>query len=245
MRMNHILPLAAAMMFLSSAAFADVDVPPAGNDWSGFYIGAEGGAQFDHTHFALPSDTHDDLQQTSKDRTSITGGGLFGYSFQAGNTVYGIEGDVSSGGGTSSVTACTVPDGCFVTTHDSFTTLNHLKSNWSGRLRARVGFVSGDMLFYAAAGYSYADTKLSLVGLCFNAANPTVPLVFNFARSRNLSGFNLGVGMERELGEHFVARAEYVYDDFGSTTYAGSAEWNDRRISANDGMLRVAVAYRF
>jgi outer membrane immunogenic protein len=185
------------------------------------------------------------LQQTSNDKTAFIGGGLAGYNWQNDNMVYGIEADATSGDGTSSVTACTVPDGCFVTTHDSFTTLNHLKTDWSARLRGRIGFVSGGSLFYAAAGYSYADTKLSLVGLCYNAATPTVPLVFNFGRSKNLSGFNIGAGMERPLGEHFVARIEYVYDDYGNNTYAGSAEWNDRRISANNGSVRVAVAYRF
>lgn len=243
MHLKHILPLAAASLILSSAA-AFADAPPYG-DWSGFYVGAEGGAQFGHTHFALPGDTHDALQKNSNDKTAFTGGGLFGYNFQSGNTVFGVEGDMSSGGGTSSATACTVPDGCFVTTHDSFTTLNHLKTDWSGRVRARVGFTADDMLFYAAGGYSFADSKLSLVGLCYNAATPTVPLVFNFSRSKNLSGFNLGLGIERPLGDHFVARVEYVYDDYGSTTYPGSVEWNDRRISANNGSLRVAVAYHF
>jgi opacity protein-like surface antigen len=163
-----------------------------------------------------------------------------------GALLLGGEVDISSTGGTSSVTACTVPDGCFTPTHDSFTTLNHLKDNFTGRLRARLGWSIGDTLFYGAVGYSYVDTKLSLVGLCYNPGDPTVPLVFNFDRARNLSGFNLGVGVEHALGEHFVVRAEYVFDDFGDRTYAGDApEWNDRRISTIDSSLRVAVAYRF
>ena len=237
------LALASAMIALPGAAFAD-DIT--GNDWTGLYVGADIGAQFSHAHFALPGDKGDALKQKSDDRTAFTGGGLVGYNFLSGNTLFGLEADASSGGGTSKVTACTVPDGCFVTTHDSFTTLNHLKTDWSGRVRARIGFFAdADTLVYGAAGYSFAETKLSLIGLCYNAADPTVPLVFNFGRSKNLSGFNLGVGVERQFGDHFSGRLEYVYEDFGSNTYPGSVEWNDRRISANDGTLRAAVLYRF
>jgi outer membrane immunogenic protein len=246
MPVQKILPLAAVAFLLSSAAaFADVDTTPVASGWSGFYIGAEGGADFGYSHFALPGDTHDQLLKTTKDKTAFIGGGLVGYNFQDGNMIYGVEADATSGNGTSSVTACTVPDGCFVTTHDSFTTLNHLKTNWSGRLRARIGFDSGGTLFYAAGGYSYADTKLSLVGLCYDFSNPSVPEIFNFGRSNGLSGFNVGAGMERPFGDHFVARIEYVYEDFGSNTYAGSAEWNDRSIGSNNGSVRVAVAYHF
>lgn len=247
MHFKYLLPLAAASFVLSSAAaLADVDTATAANDWNGFYLGAEGGAAFGYTHFNLPGDTHDALKRTTSDKTAFLGGGLLGYDFQDGNLVYGLEVDATSGAGTSSVTACNATDGCFVTTHDSFTTINHLKTNWSGRVRGRIGFVNTDgNLFYLSAGYSYADTKLSLVGLCYDPANPTVPMVYNFNRSKNLSGFNVGAGIERGFGDHFVARLEYVYEDFGDNTYAGSVEWNDRRIGSNNGTVRAAVSYRF
>ena len=244
MHFKFALPLAAATLLLSSAAaFADNDMT---SDWGGFYAGAIADVNFGSSHFALPGDLGDVLQQTHNDHTSFAGGGLLGFNWQDGDMVYGLEGDLTSDNGTSSVTACTKIDGCFTSAHDSFTTLNHLKTSMSGRVRARIGWTSGDTLFYAAGGYSYADTKLSLVGLCYNAANPPVPLVFNFARSKTLSGYNLGVGMEKPLGDGFTIRAEYLFEDFGNTTYKGQApEWNDRRISVRNSALRVAVAYRF
>jgi outer membrane immunogenic protein len=237
------LALASALIALPCVAFAD---DMTSNDWTGLYVGADIGAQFSHAHFALPGDTHDALQQKSDDHTSFTGGGLVGYNFLTGNALIGIEGDAMAGGGTSSVTACTVPDGCFTSAHDSFTTLNHLKTDWSGRIRARVGFFAdAETLVYGAAGYSYADTKLSLIGLCYDFSDPSVPEVFHYGKSKGLSGFNVGVGIERQFDDHFSGRLEYVYDDFGGNTYPGSVEWNDRRISANDGTLRAAVLYRF
>jgi opacity protein-like surface antigen len=245
--MKTVFPLAlAGLLFSTIGAAADSAATPMQIDWSGFYVGATAAAQFSSSHFALPGDTGDALQQTRANRVSLLGGGVAGYNDQMGSMVLGIEADISSGSGTSSVTACTVPDGCFTPAHDSFTTLNHLNDEFDGRLRARLGWVVGYTLIYGAAGYSYADTKLSLVGLCYNAADPTVPLVFNFDRARNLSGFNLGVGVEQALGQHWVIRAEYVFDDFGNETYPGAApEWNDRRISIADSTVRAAVGYRF
>ena len=237
---------ALSMLLLSTAAaFADDAGAP--RDWGGLYVGATAGAQFGSTHFALPGDTGDALQETRANRLSFIGGGLAGYNAQMGAIVFGVEADVTSGSGTSSVTACTVPDGCFTSAHDSFTTLNHLKEDFTGRLRARLGWaMDNNTLLYGAAGYSYADTRLSLVGLCYNPGDPTVPLVFNFDRARNLSGFNLGVGVEQALGQHWGIRAEYVFDDFGNQTYPGAApEWNNRSISITESTLRVAVAYRF
>lgn len=244
MSIRRLLPLAAASLLLSSAAaLANADSAPA---WGGFYAGALADVNFGHAHFALPGDMGDVLQQTSHDHTSFAGGGLIGFNWQDGNMVYGLEGDLTSGNGTSSVTACTKVDGCFTSAHDSFTTFNRLKTDWSGRIRARIGWASGDSLFYAAGGYSFADTKMSLVGWCYDPANPPVPTVYNFARSKTLSGFNLGLGMETPVSDHITLRAEYLFEDFGDTTYKGQApEWNDRRISVRNSALRIAVAYHF
>jgi outer membrane immunogenic protein len=239
MRMIRLLPaLAASVLLSSAAAFAD---PAMTGDWSGFYIGGVGGAEFGNAHFSLPGDKHDALQSSHGNNTNFNGGGLAGFNFQSNNFVYGIEGEVTDGDGTRSVTACAEPDGCFTSAHDSFTTFNHLKTGISEKLRARFGLAYGDTLFYAAAGYSHADTKLSLVGDCYDFADPAVPTVYNFARSRQVSGINLGVGVEYALGSFFV-RGEYVFDDYGSGTWKGDgAEWNDRRISLNDNLVRAAV----
>lgn len=243
MHIRNLLPLAAASLLLSSAAAIADETPM---DWSGFYAGAIADANFGNTHFALPGDMNDVLLQDRHKHTAFAGGGVLGFNWQSGDMVYGLEGDLTTGNGTSSVTACTKVDGCFTSAHDSFTTLNHLKTDMSGRVRARIGWTSGNTLFYAAGGYSFADTKLSLVGLCYDPANPPVPTVYNFSRKKTLSGFNLGLGMETPIAEHITLRAEYVFEDFGHTTYAGQPpEWNARSIGVRNSALRVAVAYHF
>ncbi|HEX4024420.1 MAG TPA: outer membrane beta-barrel protein [Steroidobacteraceae bacterium] len=229
--------LAAAAVLLSSTAFA--------GEWSGFYIGGVASADFAHAGFALPGDTGDRLLQHSANGTSFVGGGLVGYNFQVGNAVIGAEADLMSSPGTRSVTACTVPDGCFTSAHDSFTTFNDLHTSTSERYRVRFGMIAYDTLFYGAAGYSHTTSVLSLIGDCFDPADPTVPTVYNFVRAKSLDGLNLAVGAEHSIGKHLFVRGEYLYEDFGNQTWSGQApEWNDRRISLNDSQLRLAVGLR-
>jgi len=233
---------AAALMLGASRAHA----AQPGAEWSGVYAGALTGAQWTSSHFSLPGDTADALLSNHASKTSWSGGGLIGFNYQTGNMVLGLEGDIAGGDNKQQVTACTVPDGCWTPAHDSFTTFNRLKEGWNGHLRARMGWVSGQNLFYVAGGYSAARTRLDLVGNCYNPGNPSVPLLFNFSRSKTVSGFNLGAGVERRIGPHLSVRAEYIYDGFGHQLYRGDgSEWNDRRINLHNSDLRVAISYRF
>jgi outer membrane immunogenic protein len=220
--------------------------PADANGWSGPYAGLVAGAQHTWTKYALPGDTADALQSDHASKTSALGGAVVGFDRQNDNVVLGVEAQVLGGSNREDVTACTVPDGCWVPTHDSFTTLNHFKESTNGRVRVRAGFANGDTLFYVAGGYSLAKTRLDLVGLCFNPGNPNTPLVFNFSRSKTISGFNLGAGVERRIGDRLSIRAEYVFDDFGHQLYRGDgSEWNDRRIAVHNSDLQAAVTYRF
>jgi len=214
--------------------------------WSGAYVGLVAGAQHTSTKYALPGDTADALQSDHASKTSALGGAVVGFDHQGDNVLLGVEAQVLDGSNRQGVTACTVPDGCWVPTHDSFTTLNRFKEGPNGRIRLRAGVANGDTLFYVAGGYSVAKTRLDLVGLCFNPGNPNTPLLFNFSRSKTISGFNLGAGVERRIGDRLSVRAEYVFDDFGHQLYRGDGvEWNDRRISVHNSDLQAALTYRF
>jgi outer membrane immunogenic protein len=215
-------------------------------DWTGVYAGGTVGVAFGQTKFALPGDDNDRLLQDHSNDTAFSGGGLIGFNYQMNDVVVGVEGDITSGQATAKVTDCTVPDGCFVTTHDSFTTFNRLRGGTTERARVRLGWAQGPNLFYVAAGYSAEQTKLDLTGDCFNPGNPTVPLVFKFSRSKNLSGFNVGAGVEHAVDRHWIGRLEYIYDGFGDQTYRGDGmEWNDRKLSISNNTVRAAIAYKF
>jgi outer membrane immunogenic protein len=235
--------VAAVLLFASGAANAADD---SGKFRSGFHVGALAGHQWTRSHFALPGDQADVLLSNHDTGSSWFAGGLVGFDYHTGGVILGLEADVVAGQARQHVTACTAVDGCWTPAHDSFTTLNHLKERVSGHLRARAGIPSGDNLFYVAAGYSVARTRLDLIGECFNPGDPTTPLLFNFSRKKTISGFSLGAGVERQLGRHVSVRAEYVYDDYGHQLYRGDgSEWNDRRIAVRNSGLRMAVSYRW
>jgi outer membrane immunogenic protein len=189
---------------------------PAQGDWSGVYVGGTVGGTFGQTGFSLPGDQNDRLLNTHSDTTSFTGGGLIGYNYQMNDVVVGVEGDVTNGPGDAKATDCTVPDGCFTPTHDSFTTFNRLRGEATERARVRLGWAQGPNLFYVAGGYSAEQTRLDLTGDCFNPGDPTVPLVFRFARSKTVSGYNIGAGVEHAVDRHWIGRVEYIYDGYGA-----------------------------
>jgi outer membrane immunogenic protein len=244
MLMKTFLATAVGLGSLSLAGAAAAQAAPS---WNGPYVGVLAGAQFGSAGFALPGDTADVLQSGSASKTTFAYGGMIGFNTTVGGMVLGVEGDLMDANSTRTVVACTAVDGCFTSAHDSFTTFNNLKQTLNGRVRVRAGFARGDNLFYVAGGYSLAKTRLDLVGDCYDPANPPVPIVFNFTRSRTLSGFNIGAGFEHAIGPHLRIRAEYIYDGYGDQTYAGdgAGEWNDRQISVHDSNLLLGVSYRF
>lgn len=233
--------LGAAAVTMTSLSFT-----ASADEWSGIYAGIIGSADSVRANFSLPGDSNDKLLDNSSRKTKFVGGALIGYNYQFDNKIVGVEGDGTSAAGTQSVTACAEPSGCFTSAHDSFTTFNNLHAGTSERLRMRFGVIAHDTLFYGAAGYSRMHARLSLVGNCFDATNPTVPTVYNFDRSKSILGYNLALGVEHSISTRLFVRGEYLYEDFGSNTWRGTPpEWNDRKISLRTDQLRLAVGLRF
>jgi outer membrane immunogenic protein len=245
--MRNLLNSAAAACILAFAGGGIAVAAPAAGDWTGVYAGGTVGVSFDQSRFALPGDVGDRLLQTGSNTTAFSGGGLVGFNYQMNDVVAGVEADITTGQSTAKVTDCTVPDGCFVNTHDSFTTYNRLKGGTTERARVRLGWAQGANLFFVAGGYSAEQTKLDLLGDCFNPGAPDTPLVFTYSRGKTVSGFNVGGGVEHAIDRHWIGRVEYIYDGFGAQTYAGDAagEWNNRRISISNNTVRAAIAYKF
>jgi outer membrane immunogenic protein len=246
MRLNHLLAAGAAAGALAFAGATAANAATSDASWTGAYVGAVAGAELTSSSFALPGDAADVLLKQNAGKTAFFAGGFVGFNKQINNMVVGIEGDLVDANKSRSVTACNVTDGCWTSTHDSFTTHNTLKETLNGHVRVRAGVAEGQTLFYVAGGYSVLGTRMDLVGDCFNAGSPTTPLVFNYSRSQTLSGFNVGAGVEQRVGRHLLVRAEYLFDDYGHPLYRGDgAEWNDRRIGVQNHNLRVGVAYKF
>ena len=112
-------------------------------DWSGFYVGINGGGGWGSAHTDL----------TGHFGTSGgLAGGTAGYNAQFGSWVLGLEGDMdwSNIGGNSSANNC--PGGCSV------------QDQWLSTVRGRAGYAFGNWLPYVTGGLAVGDVKASAAG---------------------------------------------------------------------------------
>jgi outer membrane immunogenic protein len=120
-------------------------------------------------------------------------GGAIGYDLQRGNTVFGIEGEIT---GATTKSEALAPN-----------------STWRGSqdrdlyVGGRVGFtVRPNTLIYAKAGYTNLRTKLE------------IETSTGVERGGGITGgYRLGAGAEVKLGENAYLKGEYRYSDYGSS----------------------------
>jgi outer membrane immunogenic protein len=143
-----------ALMSAQCATAADLSVaplykapPPAvapAYNWSGFYLGINGGGGWGHSNW-----------DTSSDHIGLSGGlvgGTAGYNWQLGSAVLGIEGDIDWANlkGTNTSTLC--PLGC--STSDT----------WLSTVRGRAGYAFGGVLPYVTGGLAVGDIRAATPG---------------------------------------------------------------------------------
>ncbi len=180
---------------LSSASAADLGrkpiykAPPLSpaTDWSGFYAGVAGGWGWDRT------------SQTNTTTLASTGGfdgnggligGTAGYNWQAGNVVFGLEGDMSWARIEASTTT-NCPTGC------------NNRLDWLGTARARAGLLlSPSTMAYATGGAAFAGISSSSGGA---------------SGDDKKAGWTVGAGVEQKFSGPWSAKLEYLYTDLGQT----------------------------
>lgn len=116
---------------------------PAVYNWTGFYVGINGGGAWGRSNWSNPLASTGDF--------NVSGallGGTAGYNWQAGPMVYGVEGDIdwSSVKGSTNIPAC---GGV------ACETSNH----WLGTARGRVGYAFDRVLPYITGGLAVGDIK--------------------------------------------------------------------------------------
>lgn len=225
--------------------------------WTGFYAGLNAGYNEART---VPTTTFTDpngeigpiidagvlLLPKPQNGFGFTGGGQIGYNFQTGIWLVGVETDLSGSTAKSSetTTGTTVPD---TDTPIIATTLTQ-RVNVLGTIRARLGVVSNNVLFYGTGGLAYGQVEDSL--FIRNTDDPTQ--YFSSARSGMQVGWTAGAGVEVGL-DRWTAKFEYLYYDLGnrssvafpsdSVEVPGSFATLDK--STRGQILRVGMNYRF
>lgn len=151
-------------------------------DWSGFYIGINGGGGSSHATWDLVGFGRDG----SHDATGGTVGGQVGYRMQSGQFVFGVEGQ----GNWADFS------GSHIGAISGFT--NHTKIDSFGLITGQVGYAWNNVLLYAKGGAAVVGTKYdaSFGGVTASASDTRW-------------GGTIGAGIEFGFAPNWSVGAEY------------------------------------
>lgn len=218
------VPLAANAADLPAAPVykAPVMVPQVLN-WTGFYIGVNGGGGWGRSQFDFPAAG---TTTGSFDTSGGLVGGTAGYNWQTGAFVLGIEGDVDWANIKGSA-PCPNP---------AFTC--QTADSWLGTARARLGWTpSNNVLLYATGGAAFGDIKASVAG-----GPPFFP-----GQSATNVGWTAGAGIEFMFAPNWSGKIEYLHVDLGSFTcgITNCSNLSTANVKFNADIVRAGLNYHF
>jgi outer membrane immunogenic protein len=263
--------IASAVLGIGSAYAADmavkapVAVAPV-YSWAGFYIGANAGAGSGEGSYTLtPSGCFltgcgvggvaaNPLRTFTEDNlnTFFVGGAQAGYNWQAGNFVYGLEGDINYNGWNNTASYIYILAAPLAGT---FASAVNTKLNWFGTVRGRLGIApSPTLLIFATGGLAYGQVSSSTVG-AFSALGGFTALGETYAgtASNTRAGWTVGGGMEWLFMPNWSVKWEYLYIDLGKLNYAdrcisavcGAAPTYATSVQFREQVARVGINYHF
>lgn len=216
--MKKTLLLATAVILSSTAVVQAADlgvvsvvapaaVMDANFDWTGFYVGAFGGAGFGKNNALLSPDYDGDgVFEVRENIDNIAlEGGFFGvdagYNWQQGQIVYGLEADfsVTNINGADDDENPVFNNGVAVD-YETFSTV-----------RGRVGIAADRLLGYATAGVAYATGHDTYTFSDLDTGFTADPVTNDFDQF----GFVIGAGAEYALTDNISVKAEYLFANFG------------------------------
>jgi outer membrane immunogenic protein len=196
-------------------------------DWSGFYIGANGG-----WGTSRDNRTNDTLGLGSYDAGGGVAGGQLGYRWQAGSWVFGLEaqGDWADLDGN---------------TQNLGNPLNHLHSRMDafGLFTGQVGYAWNNALFYVKGGAAVTDRKFDFV------SNATGIIGATSGFSTRWGG-TAGVGLEYGFAPNWSAAIEYdhIFESRHNVSFITAAGVPLAAIYSSGGdtdLVTVRVNYRW
>jgi outer membrane immunogenic protein len=194
-------------------------------DWSGFYIGINGGGGTSHKCWDF-----DGSPEGCHDATGGTFGGQIGYRWQTASWVFGVEAQ----GNWADLTGDNVSQ-LFPADR------NHTKIDAFGLFTGQVGYTFNNVLLYAKGGAAVTDDKYTVFG------NPGG---FSLATaSETRWGGVIGAGFEYGFAPNWSAGLEYDHLFMGSNnntlvTPVG-ALFNAENIKQNVDLFTARINYRF
>jgi len=207
---------AAADMAMKSAT------PPA-YQWSGCYVGLNGGGGAGSSNFnttvgqgtylgAADAATVSQDASGSHNNSNVLGGGQVGCNWQSGTVVIGLEGDYDYFRSTSAFYNNTDPP---LNSGASFVAGQSLTSDYLATVRPRIGIAADRNFAYISGGVAFADAKYT------ESYVDTTPAAGSATVTKELTGWVAGAGWEYAWTDHWIIRFEYLYAAFPNTTLNG------------------------
>lgn len=223
-------------LFAAVSATPSFAAPPTGvYNWTGPYMGVEGGGAWGHSNqtnsgspASPPASPPPPSPPIADGSFAVEGGfigGTFGYNWQSGPWVLGLEGDYSWANVTGSSSTCG-----FAPAHNCGTTLNSF-----GTVRGRLGYAvgtSGTWLPYITGGLAVGEV---------HAWDAFIPASGNAFRA----GWTVGGGIETALSQNWTFKLEYLYMDLGSAQMFNVVPGVPETVSFDANVLRAGFNYKF
>jgi len=189
-------------------------------DWSGFYIGVNGGGGWSHNTW----DVVGGGREGSHDSSGGTIGGQVGYRWQSGPVVFGVEAQGNwadfSGDNLSAV----------------FATRNRTKTDAFGLFTGQVGYAWNNVLLYAKGGAAVTSNKYTIT----NAATGALLGSNNDTRW----GGVVGAGLEYGFAPNWSLGVEYDHLFMDRHTVSFGAFGSDS-IKQDVDLFTARLNYRF
>jgi outer membrane immunogenic protein len=198
-------------------------------DWSGFYIGLNGGwgQSRDHRGDAITG-----VDFGSHDANGGTAGGQVGYRWQSGAFVFGLEAQGNWADFRGSNVNPAVPIASVRSHLDAF-----------GLFTGQVGYAWNNVLLYAKGGAAVTDIRYD------SFLNATGALDTTGGSNTNWGG-TAGAGLEYGFAPNWSAAIEYDHifhtaQTLAFTTAAGVAIPDPRRVGGDTDLVTVRINWRF
>ena len=238
---RFLLGTAALLAFAAPAAAADLAARPYTKapppviapvyDWTGFYIGVNGGWGSSHNCWDQVPGGVFIGSDGCHDASGGTAGGQIGYRWQAGTWVFGLEAQGNWADFSGSNNAGLFP-GIFT---------NQTKIDAFGLFTGQIGYAVNNVLLYAKGGAALTDNRYRTY------FTPTGVLAASADDTR--WGAAVGAGIEVGFAPNWTAGIEYNHlfmDDhtYTLTTPAG-ALFSNVRVSQDVDLVTVRVNYKW
>jgi outer membrane immunogenic protein len=207
-------------------------------DWSGFYIGINGGGGWSHNCWTntatLGVPTVPSVAEGCHDASGGMVGGQIGYRWQAANWVFGVEGQGDWADLTGSNTSA-------ASSIFGFTATNRTKIDAVGLITGQVGYAWNNVLWYVKGGAAVTDNR-------YKGIAAATGVVFDQA-SESRWGGAIGTGFEVGFAPNWSVGAEYDHLFMGTNNVtlnapAGTLSRTDS-IKQDVDMATVHVNYRW